>query len=174
MLSPDLLFAKKNWTLNMPLLVAMYYSSFLLVPQPPINISQSREGAVNEENHTLTCTVTVVNGIQSDLVMISWTGGSSLSSSPRVTITDQTNVGLVYTKKVIFSPLLNGDGGQYTCSVTVNGFDEVDSSSSVMVNGKYTVWYGKICKLLITIVTVLTWYYKVYEFVDNKHMVYII
>ena len=77
--------------------------------------------------------MTVVNGVQSDLVMISWTGGSSLSSSPQVTITDQTNVGLVYTRTVIFSPLLNGDGGQYTCFVAVTGFDEADSSSSVMV-----------------------------------------
>jgi len=83
--------------------------------------------------------VTVVNGVQPDLVMISWTG-SSLSSSPRVTITDQTNVGLVYTRTVIFFPLLNGDGGQYTCSVAVTGFDEADSSSSVLVvvNGEFT------------------------------------
>ena len=37
-----------------------------------------------------------------DLVMVSWTGGSSFSSSPRVTITDQTNVGLVNTRKIYF------------------------------------------------------------------------
>jgi len=101
-------------------------------------ISQSVNGSVDRLDHSLTCTVTVVDGVQSNLVMISWTGGSSLSSSPRVTITEQTNVGLVYTRTVIFSPLINGDGGQYTCSVTVTGFDEVDSSSSVIVvvNGK--------------------------------------
>ena len=122
----------------------MYNESFLLVPQPSVIITQSREGAVSGENHTLTCTVTVVNGVQSDLVMISWTGVSSLSSASRVTITDQTNVGLVYTRTVIFSPLLNGDGGQYTCSVAVTGFDKADSSSSVMVNGKYCCAMWKI------------------------------
>ena len=69
--------------------------------------------------------------------MISWTGHSSLSSSPRVTISDQTNNGAVYTRTVTFLPLLNSDGGQYTCSVAVTGFDEADISNSVtvMVNG---------------------------------------
>jgi len=93
--------------------------------------------SVSGLDHTLTCTVTVVNGVQSDLVMISWTGPSSLSSSPRVTISDQTNNGVVYTRTVTFSPLLNGDGGQYTCSVSVDGFDEANNSNSttIMVNG---------------------------------------
>ena len=79
----------------------------------------------------------VVNGVQSNLVMISWTGGSLLSSLPRVTISDQNNVGVVYTRTVTFSSLLNGDGGQYTCSASVTGFDEANSSSSmtVVVNG---------------------------------------
>ena len=110
---------------------------YCVVPQLSVVISQSVDTSVCEPNHTLTCTVTVVDGVQSDLVMISWTGGSSLSSSPQVTITDQTNVGLVYTRTVIFLPVLNGDSGQYTCSVTVTGFDEADSSSSVIavVNG---------------------------------------
>ena len=83
--------------------------------------------------------MTIVNGVQSDLVIISWSGSSSLSSSPRVTITDQTNVGLMYTRTVIFSPLLNGDGGQYTCSVSVTGFNEADSADNiiVMVNGMF-------------------------------------
>jgi len=91
---------------------------------------------VSGQEHVLTCTVTVVNGVQSDLVMISWTGHSSLSSSPQVTISNQTNNGVVYTRTVTFSPLLIGDGGQYTCSVVVTGFDEAAISSNVMVNGK--------------------------------------
>jgi len=68
--------------------------------------------------------------------MISWTGQSLLSSSPRVNISNQTNDGVVYTRTVTFSPLLNGDGGQYTCSVSVGGFDEANISSNVIVNGK--------------------------------------
>jgi len=75
--------------------------------------------------------------------MISWTGHSSLSSSPQVTISDQTNNGVVYTRTMTFSPLHNGDGGQYTCSVSVDGFDEANISSNVIVNGKcYTHEYN--------------------------------
>ena len=111
---------------------------YCVVPQPQLIISQSVGTSVSGLNHTLTCTVIVVNGVQSHLVMINWTGSSSSSSSPRVTITDQTDVGLAYTRTVIFSPLLNGDGGQYTCSVTVGGYDEADSTKNTMVvvNGK--------------------------------------
>ena len=121
-----------------------YVCMYCVVPQPQLIISQSVGTSVSGLNHTLTCTVTIVNGVQSDLVMISWTGGSSSSSSPRVTTTDQTNAGLVYTRTVIFSPLLNGDGGQYTCYVTVTGFDEAGSTNNTMVvvNGKYNIMHS--------------------------------
>ena len=72
------------------------------------------------------------------LVNVNWSGRASLSDSPRVTISDVTNNGLQYTIMITFSPLLSRDGGQYNCSVSVDGFDEADNSSSVMlvVNGK--------------------------------------
>ena len=86
----------------------------------------------------LTCTATVANGVPSSLVNVNWSGGTSLSDSPRVTISDVTNNGLQYTTMITFSPLLSRDGGQYNCLVSVNGFDEADNSDSVMivVNGK--------------------------------------
>ena len=125
-----------------------YYSDGVLhlVPQPSVNISQSVNGSVSGLNHILTCKVTPVNGVQPSLVMISWTGGSSLSSSPRVNISDQTNDGVMYTRTVTFSPLLNGDDGQYNCSVSVAGFDEANNSSSVIVvvNGMCALFLGYI------------------------------
>ena len=86
----------------------------------------------------LTCTATVANGVPSSLVNVNWSGGASLSDSSRVTISDVTNNGLQYTTMITFSPLLSRDGGQYTCSVSVDGFDEADNSDSVtiVVNGK--------------------------------------
>ena len=85
------------------------------------------------QKHNLTCTVTVVNGTSSSLVMVNWAGGDSLSESSRVTISNQTNNGLQYTRMIIFSPILSRDRGQYNCSVSVNGFSEADNSKSVMV-----------------------------------------
>ena len=90
------------------------------------------------QNHILTCTVTVASGVSSSLIKINWSERASLSDSPQVTISDVTNNGLQYTRMIIFSPLLSRDGGQYTCSVSVDGFDEASNSDSVMivVNGK--------------------------------------
>ena len=120
------------------------YSAYMLcacvpsVPQPSVAIMQSDEASVSGLNRTITCTVTVVEGVSPSLVMVEWSGGDSLSDSPRVTISDQTNDGLQYTRIVTFSPLLSDDSGQYTCSVSVMGFDEADNSADVtiMVDGK--------------------------------------
>ena len=96
------------------------------------------DSPTNDTNHTLICTVTVVSGVSSSLVMVNWSREDSLSESPRVTISDQTNNGLQYTRMMTFSPILIRDRGQYICTVSVTGFDEADNSNSVMivVNGK--------------------------------------
>ena len=115
------------------------FKMLFLVPQPSVVISQSLNGSNSGLNHTLTCTVIVANGVSSSLVIISWIEGSLLSSSPRITVSDETNVGVVYTRIVTFSPLLNGDGGQYTCSASLTSVDEASNSDSVMVvvNGMF-------------------------------------
>ena len=109
-----------------------------VVPKPSISISQSVNSPNVGQNHILTCTVTVSNGVSSSLVKVNWSGGASLSDSPRVTISNVINNGLQYTRMITFSPLLSRDGGQYTCSVSVDGFDETDNSNNIMtmVNGK--------------------------------------
>ena len=90
------------------------------------------------DNLILTCRVTVVEGVSSSLVMIDWSGGDLLSESLRVTISDQTNNGLQYTRMITFSSLRSRDREQYTCSMSITDFDEADNSDSVMlmVNGK--------------------------------------
>ena len=106
---------------------------FHLVPKPSLTISQSVDNPNIGLNYTLTCTVTVAKGVSSSLVVIDWSGGDSLSESSRVIISDQTNNGVQYTRTVTFSPLLSIDGGEYTCSVSVNGFGEANNSDSVTV-----------------------------------------
>ena len=97
-------------------------------------ITQSNEVSVSGIDQILTCTVTVVEGVSPSLVMVQWSGGDSLSDSPRVTISDQSNNGLQYTRMTTFSPSLIDDSGEYTCSVSVTGFDEADNSNSVMIS----------------------------------------
>ena len=109
-----------------------------VVPKPSVSISQSVDSPNVGQNHILTCTVIVASGVSSSLVQVNWSGGGSLSDSPRVTISDVTNNGLRYTIMIRFSPLYSTDRGQYTCSALVDGFDEADNSNNimVMVNGK--------------------------------------
>ena len=143
------------------------------VPEPSVSITQSMEGAVIGENHNVTCTVTVTNGISPSAVMIRWTGGSSFSDSPRVTVSDQTNIGVVYTRTVAFSPLLNADGGKYTCTVSVTDFDEANSSSSVIVAGKEVrEWTHIVLASLINNCYDFSWLYMYFShstYVLNKH-----
>ena len=110
------------------------------VPQASINITQSMEGSVSGLNHTLTCTAAVADGVSSSQVMIDWSLGDSLSEPPRGNISNQTNNGIQYTRTVTFSPLLSIDGGEYICSVSVDGFSGANNSDSVtvMVNGRCT------------------------------------
>ena len=106
------------------------------VPQALINVSQSEEGSVSGLNHTLYCTVTLVNGVSSSLVMVNWDreDSASLLSSDNMTVDN----GLQFTRTISFLPLLNDNSGQYTCSVSVTGFSEADNSDSltVVVNGR--------------------------------------
>ena len=103
-----------------------------------VNITQSPGRFVSGLDTVLTCTAIVANGVPSSLVNVSWSGGASSSDSPQVTISNVTNNGLQYTTMITFSPLLSRDGGQYNCSVSVDGFDEAENLDSVMimVNGK--------------------------------------
>ena len=109
----------------------------MLVPDISIDVSQSIEGSVIGLPHTLICTVTVVVGVSPSLVKIDWTGNSSLSEAPRVTIFDQTTTRshdrLIFERIVTFSPLLSHDIGEYTCSVMVTGFDNIKSSESAYI-----------------------------------------
>ena len=122
--------------------MAEIHLSVSSVPQSLISTTQSPERFVSGLDTVLTCTATVANGVPSSLVNVNWSGGASLLDSPRVTISDVTNNGLQYTTMITFSPLLSRDGGQYNCSVSVNGFDEADNLDSITieVNGKWTCW----------------------------------
>ena len=115
----------------------------MLVPDISIDISQSVEGSVIGLPHTLICIVATVVGVSPSLVKIDWTGNSSLSESPRVSIFEQTTTrshdALILERIVAFSPLLYHDIGEYRCSVTVTGFDSVGrlESAIIMANGNY-------------------------------------
>ena len=117
----------------------------MLVPEILIDISQSVEGSIIGLPHTVVCTATVVFGVSPSLVSVEWSGSSSLLEPSRISVFDQASSRsqdrLKFTRTVTFSPLLGHDIGEYTCSVTVTGFDSVSISDNVTVvtNGKHFV-----------------------------------
>ena len=109
-----------------------------LVPKPSVWIYQSVYRPYIGQKQHLTCRVTVANGVSSSLVVVNWSGGDSLSESSRVTISDQTNNGLQYTRMITFSPILSRDRGQYRCFVSITGFNEAVNSRTVMIEVRGT------------------------------------
>ena len=116
-----------------------------LVPEIMIDISQSVDGSIIGLPHSLMCTAIVVVGVSPSLVKVEWSGSTSLSESPRVSIFNQTKTNLQDTlyfgRTVIFSPLIGHDMGEYICSVMVTGFEQTRNSENVIVttNGYHLV-----------------------------------
>lgn len=110
--------------------VKLFNIFYSIVPSPEVTVTQSMEGSYLGQVHTLDCTVTVANGVSSSLVSVTWMADSS---PEHYNVSGQTNVGLVYSRTVTFSPLRYGDMGQYNCFIAVNGFEEARNSGSIMV-----------------------------------------
>ena len=107
-----------------------------LVPQAIISVLQSSEGSVSGLNHFLICRARVANGVSPSLVMVNW--DREVAVTIMLNDTMPISYGLRFTRIITFSPILTANQGQYTCSVSVDGFSEADNSADLMVvvNGK--------------------------------------
>jgi len=79
----------------------------------------------------ISCTVSTVNGVELNLVMISWMGpgGGSIANNSRVTISPTTSSGNTYTSSLQFAYLIEEDEGIYVCDVTIlkaSGLDLIE------------------------------------------------
>ena len=93
----------------------------------------------------INCTVSIVSGVESSSVMISWMGpGGVITNDSRVTISPTTSSGNTYTSSLQFTYLLQSDEGSYMCNVMIL---QTSASQSVELQ---TV----LCKLLHLILCV--------------------
>ena len=78
----------------------------------------------------INCTVSTVSGVESSSVVISWMGpgGGSIVNDSRVTISPIISSGNNYTSSLLFTYLMKGDEGTYTCNVMIL---EINGSQSV-------------------------------------------
>ena len=113
------------------------------VPTPSVTLSPSNpiQNATVDDPQFINCTVSTVTGVESSSVIISWMGpgGGSIISDSRVTISPTTTSGNNYTSSLRFTNLLQGDRGNYTCTVMI-----LDATTSQSVELQ-----SIICKLLL-------------------------
>ena len=106
-----------------------------LVPFPRISFqpSGSQQGVVGEMQDII-CSVTITSEIDPDSVELTWTKASSIITvDDRVTILP-TNItrntfSFTYTTIIQFDYLMEGDGGNYTCNVTLDGMTKSRSTT---------------------------------------------
>ena len=87
-----------------------------------IKPSYSQKGVIGEQ-HELVCLITLSSTAPSSLVKFTW---NFTSNDDRVTvipttITTDDSIGIIYTTVIQFAYLMEGDEGNYTCSVIIEG-----------------------------------------------------
>jgi len=109
------------------------------VPTPNVTISPSGPiPAIVGSPQFINCTVSTVNGVVADSVMINWMGpgGDSVTNNSRVTISSTTSSGNTYTSSLQFTYLMEGDEGTHICNVTILESTGSDSVTFVKITSK--------------------------------------
>ena len=110
----------------------------VLVPTPQIFLSQSElpEGIIGQPQD-LVCLVSLSSSVDPNTVQLMW---NFTSTDSRViviptTVTNDDTIGNIYSTVIQFAYLMEGDEGNYVCSLTVG--DSVESNFELELIGKY-------------------------------------
>ena len=108
---------------------------FCSVPTPTVSITPSGpiQGTMVGSPQDIQCTVSTVDGVELNLVQISWMGpeGETITNDSRVTISPTSGSGNNYSSSLQFMYLMEGDEGTYECNVIIL---ETNGSSAVNLN----------------------------------------
>jgi len=117
---------------------------YFTVPVPVITISPPGpvQGTLIGSPQDIQCTVNVVNGVESNVVMVSWMGpgGDIITNGRRVTISPTSGGGNEYTSSLQFTYLMEGDEGRYTCSVEILDTSALNLTELSNITGKILVF----------------------------------
>ena len=102
----------------------MSYTCTHAVPDDWCRVSVSNlggENALHLKQHSLLCTVTAIPGMTLP-PLVEWVGpdGTVLLSGGNMTVGSVNTQGSVSTFSLSFNPVLNSDGGTYTCRAAVH------------------------------------------------------
>ena len=84
--------------------------------------SYSQKGVIGEA-HELVCVIALSYTAQTSSVSFIWnlTNNDDRVTVIPTTITTDDSIGIIYTTVIQFAYLMEGDEGNYTCSVIING-----------------------------------------------------
>ena len=91
----------------------MIFTFVPALPAPEVMITTEGDSTAGQQ-YTLTCTVTVVENLVVE-PGVEWSGGRTPSGVGSV-----RRDGATFTLTLTFNPLRTSDGGQYTCTASVN------------------------------------------------------
>ena len=107
-------------------------------PTPRVFIKPNylRQGIIGQA-HELVCLIALSSTEQTTLVDLAW---NFTSSDNRVTvipttITTDDSIGIIYTTVIQFAYLMEGDEGNYTCTIKIEG-DLTESTFILKLIGK--------------------------------------
>jgi len=101
-----------------------------------IDVYQPVQDPNTGSEHNISCTVTIPNELDPSLVIIDWIKDTLISNTTRVYVIASIN-GSVFTKSLVFQPILTNDNGTYQCIVTIDGLLHPDIRT-ISVIGEFT------------------------------------
>jgi len=111
-----------------------YFVSVYTVPAPPnvtISPSDPIQGAMVGSSQVINCTAVTPTLLD---VVFDWVGPrGNITADSRVTISPITSNGSTYTSNLQFTHLMEGDEGNYTCTVSLFSAMSVTASDYVEI-----------------------------------------
>ena len=110
-----------------------------IAPTPIIFLRPSyfQLGTIGEP-HDIVCFIALSSIVQSSSVDLTWnfTSNDNRVTVIPTTITTDDSIGITYTTVIQFAYLMEGDKGNYKCTLTVEG-DSMESTFNLKVIGKF-------------------------------------
>ena len=101
--------------------ITLFLFYMYTAPTLMVTTAISNNQVIVGNREVVTCTVSGAVGVNLSSVMISWTGpgGAIIANDSRVTISPTTSSGDYFLSTLRFEFLMEGDGGTYSCNVTI-------------------------------------------------------
>ena len=124
---------------------------YLLAPTPRIFLRPSylRQGAVGEP-HDLVCVIALSSTTQASSIDLTWnfTNNDNRVTVIPTTINIDSSIGIIYTAVIQFDYLMEGDEGNYTCTLAIDG-DLAESTFNLEIISKHNCLIYMQCYLTI-------------------------